>query len=105
MPTRTELEAQLRTVEAQIADTQRRLDDAPDIATRAALSARLSMLEARADSLRQAILLTPAEIGATRGAPATRTAARSAEPAEEAPPRKAAAKKSAAKSKRAPGRR
>ena len=65
MATRTELEAQLRTVEAQIADADKKLEEATDLATRAGLSARLSMPEGRAQNIRERIALMPLPAAAT----------------------------------------
>lgn len=55
MATRDELTEQLRKVEAEIAATQAKLDADPPIATRNALEAKMSMLQARAFSLSQQI--------------------------------------------------
>ncbi|MBL8232613.1 MAG: hypothetical protein JNL98_29210 [Bryobacterales bacterium] len=55
MATRDELTEQLHKVEAEIAATQAKLDKDPPIATRNALEAKMSMLQARASSLRQQI--------------------------------------------------
>jgi len=91
MPTRAELQAQLDRVEAQIADTRQEMEGA-DFETRQALAGRLSLLEGRAQSIRQQIAMTP---DAVRMAPL-----------EVARPKKtAASKKKASARKKTPARR
>ena len=54
MATRAELQKQLDTVEAQIAETQKQIDDpATDFEIRTALEGRLSLLQGRAQNIRQ----------------------------------------------------
>jgi len=68
MATRAELQTQLDTVEAQITSTQQQID-APgtDFETRQALNGRITMLAARAASLRQQINLMTPDTGGVPG--------------------------------------
>ena len=85
MATRLELQAQLDKVEAQIADTQQQLDVA-GFEDRQALEGRLSLLQGRAQSIRQQIAMTPGalEMVAARKAPGKKAAAKKKAPAKRA---------------------